>query len=132
MEFNFKCLYFFLSYNLLKKSMPPLTVHMKWLAFFLDKSAIHLHPKFCRSRHTITNVTRYSSSWDANNCPPGQEICHFFHRSPSMIRIPSQMNPVHIIAPISILYPHLSQHLQCGFFPQVSQIKFCMHFSQIP
>jgi hypothetical protein len=120
----------FFPYNLLKNPCLPLSVRMKWLAF-LDKSAIHLHPEFCRSRHTITNVTRYSSSWEANDCPSGQEMCHFFHRNPTLICILSQMNPVHIIAPISILYSHLSQHLQCGFFLQVSQIKFCTHFSQI-
>ena len=122
---------YFFSYNLFKNPCLHLTVQMKWLAFFLDRSVIHLHPEFCRSRHTITNVTRYSS-WEANNCPYCQEIFHFFHRRPSLICILSQMNPVHIIAPISILYSLLSQNLQCGFFPQVSQIKFCMHLSQIP
>jgi hypothetical protein len=123
---------FLFSYNLLQIPCLPLTVCMKWPAFFLDKCAIHLHPKFCTSRHTITNVTRYSPSWEANNCPPVQVICYFFSQSPSLVCILSQMNPVHTITPISILYSHLSQHLQCGFFPQVSQLKFCTHFSQIP
>lgn len=43
----------FFSYNLLKNPCLPLTVHMKWLAFFLDKSAIHLHPKFCWLRQQL-------------------------------------------------------------------------------
>jgi hypothetical protein len=78
----------------------------------------------------LTNFLELSPSWEATRCAATQEITNIlwnptvhyhFLKSPPLVPVHSQINPIHTtpsyLSPILILSTHLGLGLPCGLFP---------------